>query len=102
GTKADLSGVNLENADLTGVNLQGALLQRANLRNTDLSMANLKGASLMQADLCSANLYDAMLPETISSIDGSKAVWEATRTARWFYFLMLSVSAICCLIVATT
>jgi len=43
-----------------------------------------------------------MLPETISSIDGSKAVWEATRTARWFYFLMLSVSAICCLIVATT
>ena len=127
GTKADLSGVNLETADLTGVNLQGALLQRANLRNTDLSMANLKGASLMQADLCNANLlgaelrganlmgaqlygaeglwlgrlgganlYDAMLPETISSIDGSKAVWEATRTARWFYFLMLSVSAICC------
>ena len=133
GTKADLSGVNLENADLTGVNLQGALLQRANLRNTDLSMANLKGASLMQADLCNANLlgaelrganlmgaqlygaeglwlgrlgganlYDAMLPETISSIDGSKAVWEATRTARWFYFLMLSVSAICCLIAGNT
>jgi uncharacterized protein YjbI with pentapeptide repeats len=43
-----------------------------------------------------------MLPETISSIDGSKAVWEATRSARWFYFLMLSVSAICCLVVATT
>lgn len=133
GTKADLSGVSLENADLTGVNLQGALLQRANLRNADLSMANLKGASLVQADLCNANLlgaelrganlmgaqlygaeglwlgrlgganlYDAMLPETISSIDGSKAVWEATRTARWFYFLMLSVSAICCLVVATT
>ena len=133
GTKADLSGVNLENADLTGVNLQGALLQRANLRNADLSMANLKGASLVQADLCNANLlgaelrganlmgaqlygaeglwlgrlgganlYDAMLPETISSIDGSKAVWEATRTARWFYFLMLTASAICCVVVATT
>jgi len=133
GTKADLSGVNLENADLTGVNLQGAFLQRANLRNADLSMANLKGTSLVQADLCNANLlgaelrganlmgatlygaeglwlgrlgganlYDAMLPETISSIDGSKAVWEATKTARWFYFLMLTVSAICCLVVATT
>ncbi len=133
GTKADLSGVNLENADLTGVNLQGAVLQRANLRNADLSMANLRGALLVQADLCNANLlgaelrganlmgatlygaeglwlgrlgganlYDAMLPETISAIDGSKAVWEATRTARWFYFLMLTVSAICCLVVATT
>ena len=133
GTKADLSGVNLENADLTGVNLQGAVLQRANLRNADLSMANLRGASLVQADLCNANLlgaelrganlmgatlygaeglwlgrlgganlYDAMLPETISSIDGSKAVWEATKSARWFYFLMLTVTAICCLVVATT
>ena len=133
GSKAELSGVNLENADLTGVNLQGAILQRANLRNADLSMANLRGASLVQADLCNANLlgaelrganlmgatlygaeglwlgrlgganlYDAMLPETISSIDGSKAVWEATKTARWFYFMMLTVSAICFLVVATT
>jgi uncharacterized protein YjbI with pentapeptide repeats len=133
GAKANLSGVNLENADLTGVNLQGAILQRANLRNADLSMANLRGASLVQADLSNAsllgaelrganlmgatlygaeglwlgrlggaNLYDAMLPETISSVDGSKAVWEATKSARWFYLLMLSVSAICGLVVATT
>src|SRR6202158_3755799 len=49
-----------------------------------------------------ANLYDAMLPETISSIDGSKAVWEATRSARWFYLLMLSVCALCAAGVATT
>jgi len=133
GTKADLSGVNLENADLTGVNLQGAVLQRANLRNADLSMANLKGTTLVQANLTGANLlgaelrganlmgaqlygaeglwlgrlggsnlYDAMLPETISSIDGSKAVWEATKTARWFYFLMLAASLIGFLVVATT
>lgn len=133
GTKADLSGVNLENADLTGVNLQGAVLQRANLRNADLAMANLKGATLVQADLTSANLlgaelrganlmgaqlygaeglwlgrlgganlYDAMLPETISSIDGSKAVWEATKSARWFYFLMLAASFVGFLVVATT
>ncbi|HJZ62804.1 MAG TPA: pentapeptide repeat-containing protein [Candidatus Acidoferrum sp.] len=133
GTKADLSGVNLENADLTGVNLQGAILQRANLRNADLSMANLKGTTLARADLTGANLlgaelrganlmgaqlygaeglwlgrlgganlYDAMLPETISSIDGSKAVWEATKTARWFYFLMLAASLVGFLVVATT
>jgi hypothetical protein len=49
-----------------------------------------------------ANLYDAMLPETISAIDGSKTVWEATRSARWFYFLMLTVCALCGLCVATT
>src|SRR6266851_5410625 len=133
GTKADLSGADLENADLTGVNLQGALLQRANLRGADLSMANLRNASLVQADLCNANLlgaelrganlmgatmygaeglwlgrlgganlHDAILPENISSIDGSKAVWEATHIARGFYFLMLIGCALCLLCVATT
>ena len=133
GTKADLSGADLENADLTGVNLQGAILQRANLRGADLSMANLRNASLVQADLCNAsllgaelrganlmgatmygaeglwlgrlggaNLHDAILPENISSIDGSKAVWEATHIARGFYFLMLIGCALCLLCVATT
>ena len=133
GTKADLSGADLENADLTGVNLQSAVLQRANLRGADLSMANLRNASLVQADLCNANLlgaelrganlmgatmygaeglwlgrlgganlHDAILPENISSIDGSKAVWEATHIARGFYFLMLIGCALCLLCVATT
>src|SRR5712671_6136716 len=120
---ADLTGVNLQGAFLQRANLRGADLSMANLRHAslvqaDLCNANLLGAELRGANLMGAtlygveglwlgrlggaNLYDAMLPETISSIDGSKAVWEATRTARWFYFLMLSVSAICCLIVATT
>src|SRR5258707_338905 len=49
-----------------------------------------------------AILFGAMLPETISSIDGSKAVWEATRSARWFYFLMLTVCGLFTLCVATT
>src|SRR6516162_7309914 len=133
GTKADLTGANLENADLTGANLQGAILQRANLRGADLSMANLRHATLVQADLSNANLlgtelrganlmgailygaeglwlgrlgganlYDAMLPETISSIDGAKTVWETTKNARWFYLLMLSVCTLCGLGVAAT
>jgi len=120
---ADLTGVNLQgailqranlrNADLSMANLRGASLVQADLCNANLLGAELRGANLMGATLYGAeglwlgrlggaNLYDAMLPETISSIDGSKAVWEATRSARWFYFLMLSVSAICCLVVATT
>jgi uncharacterized protein YjbI with pentapeptide repeats len=108
---ADLTGVNLQGAFLQRANLRGADLSMANLRNaslvqSDLSNANLLGAELRGANLMGAtlygveglwlgrlggaNLYDAMLPETISSIDGSKTVWEATRSVRWFYFFMLS------------
>jgi uncharacterized protein YjbI with pentapeptide repeats len=120
---ADLTGVNLQGAFLQRANLRGADLSMANLRhaslvqadlcNANLLGAELRGANLMGATLYGAeglwlgrlggaNLYDAMLPETISSIDGSKTVWESTRSARWFYFLMLAVCALCLLCVATT
>jgi uncharacterized protein YjbI with pentapeptide repeats len=120
---ADLTGVNLQGAFLQRANLRGADLSMANLRHAslvqaDLCNANLLGAELRGANLMGAtlygveglwlgrlggaNLYDAMLPETISSIDGSKAVWEATRSARWFYFLMLTICALFTLCVATT
>jgi uncharacterized protein YjbI with pentapeptide repeats len=120
---ADLTGVNLQGAFLQRANLRGADLSMANLRHAslvqaDLCNANLLGAELRGANLMGAamygveglwlgrlggaNLYDAMLPETISAIDGSKTVWEATRSARWFYFLMLTVCALCGLCVATT
>jgi uncharacterized protein YjbI with pentapeptide repeats len=120
---ADLTGVNLQGAFLQRANLRGADLSMANLRhaslvqadlcNANLLGAELRGANLMGATLYGAeglwlgrlggaNLYDAMLPETISSIDGSKAVWEATRSARWFYFLMLTICSFCILCVATT
>jgi uncharacterized protein YjbI with pentapeptide repeats len=120
---ADLTGVNLQGAFLQRANLRGADLSMANLRHAslvqaDLCNANLLGAELRGANLMGAtlygveglwlgrlggaNLYDAMLPETISSIDGSKAVWEATRSARWFYFVMLAICSLCVLCVATT
>src|SRR5258707_11183385 len=120
---ADLTGANLQGAflqrssllgaDLSMANLRHASLVQADLCNANLLGAELRGANLMGATLYGAeglwlgrlggaNLYDAMLPETISSIDGSKAVWEATRTARWFYLLMLSVCVLCAAGVATT
>ena len=120
---ADFTGANLQGAFLQRANLRGADLSMANLRHAslvqaDLSNANLlgtefRGANLMGATLYGAeglwlgrlggaNLYDAMLPETISSIDGAKAVWETTKSARWFYFLMLTVCTLCGLGVATT
>ena len=105
---ADLTGVNLQGAFLQRANLRGADLSMANLRHAslvqaDLCNANLLGAELRGANLMGAtlygveglwlgrlggaNLYDAMLPETISSIDGSKAVWEATTERPLeFYF----------------
>jgi uncharacterized protein YjbI with pentapeptide repeats len=120
---ADLTGANLQGASLPRANLRGADLSMADLRHAsmvqaDLCNANLLGAELRGANLMGAqmygveglwlgrlggaNLYDAMLPETISSIDGSKAVWDATRTARVFYFLMLALCSLCALGVATT
>ncbi len=120
---ADLTGVNLQGALLQRANLRGADLSMANLRHAslvqaDLCNANLLGAELRGANLMGAtmygaeglwlgrlggaNLYDAMLPETISAIDGSKTVWDATRSARWFYFLMLTVCALCVTCVAIT
>jgi uncharacterized protein YjbI with pentapeptide repeats len=121
--KADLTGANLQGAFLQRANLRGADLSMANLRHASLVQADLcnanllgtefRGANLMGATLYGAeglwlgrlggaNLYDAMLPETISSIDGAKTVWETTKSARWFYFLMLTVCALCGLGVATT
>lgn len=120
---ADLTGANLQGAFLQRANLRGADLSMANLRHASLVQADLcnaillgtefRGANLMGATLYGAeglwlgrlggaNLYDAMLPETISSIDGSKTVWETTKSARWFYFLMLAVCLLCGLGVATT
>ena len=120
---ADLTGANLQGAFLQRANLRGADLSMANLRHASLVQADLcnanllgtefRGANLMGATLYGAeglwlgrlggaNLYDAMLPETISSIDGAKTVWDTTKSARWFYFLMLTVCALCGLGVATT
>jgi uncharacterized protein YjbI with pentapeptide repeats len=122
-SKADLTGVNLQGASLQRVNLSGADLSMANLRgasliqadmrDTNLLGAELRGANLMGANLYGAegvwvgrlggaNLFDAILPETVAAFDSSRAIEDATKVARWFYFLMLSLSAICCLLVATT
>ena len=121
--KADLTGVNLQGAhlhrvnlagaDLSMANLRGASLVRANLQNTNLLGTELRGTNLMGANLYGAdglwfgrlggtNLFDAVLPDSISAVDSSKAIGDATKTARWFYFLMVGVSVICCLLIAFT
>jgi uncharacterized protein YjbI with pentapeptide repeats len=121
--KADLTGVNLQGAHLHRVNFAGADLSMANLRGaslvrsdmqytnllgTELRGANLMGANLYGADglwfgrLGGTNLFDAVLPESISAVDSSKAIADATKVARWFYFLTVGVSLVCCLLIAFT
>src|SRR5271154_129419 len=120
---SDLTGVNLEGAfiqranligaDLSMANLRGASLVQADLRETNLLGTELRGANLMGANLYGAegvwvgrlggtNLFDAILPETVAAFDSSKAIADATQVARWYYFLMLTASAICCLLIAFT
>ena len=115
-SNADLTGANLQGAflqkaklrgaDLSMANLRGASLVQADLRDTNLLGTELRGANLMGASLYGAdglwvgrlggtNLFDAMLPESISSFDGAGAVAEVTRSARWFYFLMLTITVLC-------
>src|SRR5215467_2470091 len=122
--KADLTGVNLQaahlhrinlsGADLSMANLRGASLVRANLQNSNLLGTELRGANLMGANVYGAdglwfgrlggtNLFDAVLPESISAVDSSKAIGDATKVARWFYFLTVGLSLLCCaLIIYTT
>jgi len=121
--KADLTGVNLqgahlirmnlEGADLSMANLRGASLVRSNLQNANLLGTELRGANLMGANLYGAeglwfgrlggtNLFDAVLPESISAVDSSKAIGDATKIARWFYFLTVGASLLCCLLIAFT
>jgi uncharacterized protein YjbI with pentapeptide repeats len=121
--KADLTGVNLqgahlhrmnlEGADLSMANLRGASLVRSNLQNTNLLGTELRGANLMGANLYGAeglwfgrlggtNLFDAVLPESISAVDSSKAIGDATKVARWFYFLTVGASLLCCLLIGFT
>src|SRR5881296_3659595 len=121
--KADLTGVNLQGAhlhrtnlvgaDLSMANLRGASLVRSNLQNANLLGTELRGANLMGANLYGSeglwfgrlggtNLFDAVLPESISAVDSSKAIADATKVARWFYFLTVGVSFVCCLLIAFT
>jgi len=120
---ADLTGVNLEGAFLQRANLIGADLSMANLRGTSLVQADLRdanllgtelrGANLMGANLYGAeglwvgrlggtNLFDAILPETIASFDSTKAIADASKFARWFYFLILGASLVCIALIGTT
>ena len=122
-SRADLTGVNLEGAfiqranligaDLSMANLRGASLVQSDLREANLLGTELRGANLMGANLYGAegvwvgrlggtNLFDAILPETIAEFDSSKAISDASKIARWFYFLLLAASLGCAALIGLT
>jgi uncharacterized protein YjbI with pentapeptide repeats len=120
---ADLTGVNLEGAflqratligaDLSMANLRGASLVQADLRESNLLGTELRGANLMGASLYGAegvwvgrlggtNLFDAILPETVAEFDSSRAITDASKVARWFYFLIMLASLACIALIGLT
>src|ERR1700676_1828707 len=122
-SNADLTGANLQGALLNKANLRGADLSLANLRGTSLVQADLRdtnllgtelrGANLMGATLYGAeglwvgrlggtNLFDAILPETIATFDSTKAISDASKVARWFYFLILAARLACIALIGLT
>jgi len=121
--EADLTGVNLqgarlhktnfERADLSMANLRGAMLVQANLSHANLLGTEFGGANLMGANLYGSeglwlgrlggtNLFDAVLPDSISALSSAKAIGDATKVARWFYFLTAAAALLCCLLIAGT
>src|SRR5260370_39059595 len=121
--KADLTGVNLQGAhlhrtslvgaDLSMANLRGASLVRSNLQNANLLGTELRGANLIGANLYGSqglwfrrlrgtNLFYPVLPHPTSAVDSSKAIGDAAKVLRWFYFLTVGASLLCCLLIAFT
>ena len=106
--KANLSGADLSMANLKGANLVHADLGNAILLGTELRGANLMGATLYGAEglwagrLGGANLFDAILPDSVAEFNSTNAITQASKVARAFYFLTLTVSAICCLLIVFT
>ncbi|MGH7839366.1 MAG: pentapeptide repeat-containing protein, partial [Candidatus Binataceae bacterium] len=85
-----------------------AVLRDSNLLGTELRGANLMGANLYGAEglwvgrLGGTNLFDAILPETIAAFDSTKAIQDATKVARWFYFLILAACLSCIALIGMT
>jgi uncharacterized protein YjbI with pentapeptide repeats len=119
----DLTGANLQGAQLQKVNLRGADLSMANLRNTNLVEADLReanllgtefsGANMMGANLYGAqglwagrlggtNLFDATLPEAVATLSGNRTIAQFTRSARWFYLMLMTFCAGACVLIALT
>lgn len=110
---ADFHDANLRAADLLLADLRDACLVRADLQDACLVGANLEGANLEDASLetamglvprqvAGANLRDASLPAAFLEFPAAAALEKASRSASRYFTAMMSVVAVCWLVLWTT
>ncbi len=110
---AVLRKANLKEADLLLADLQGACLMQANLpganllgtelREADLQGATLEGATgLLAGKLAGANLFEAVLPKPVSEFGELALIGRTFKSAHKLLATVLLLSALTCLVVATT
>ena len=106
--KANLRQADLMLADLRGASLLQANLRESNLLGTQFQEANLQAAvltgatGLVSAQLARANLFGAILPETISPIEGLKHAGQMARRVGWLLAAMLALQTLAWLRIFTT
>jgi hypothetical protein len=83
-SRADLVGVQWQNADLSRASLRGTLLLGADLRGADLRLADLLGADLRGADLRGADLSTSLFvtPMQAAAARGDAATRLPARVPR--------------------
>jgi uncharacterized protein YjbI with pentapeptide repeats len=106
--KTNLKRADLMLADFRGATLLQANFQDANLLGTQFQQANLQAAVLKDAtglvstQLAGANLFGAVLPESISPLEGLKYISQAARRAGWLLAAMLALHSLVWLRIFTT
>lgn len=98
--KAILKGADLTLADLRGASLVQANLAEANLLGTQFQQASLQAADmhgatgLLSPQLAGSNLFSAVLPESISPLEGLKLVRKTAGNAGWLMGLTLLLNGL--------
>lgn len=106
--KTTLKGADLTLADFRSATLVQANLGEASLLGTQFMQANLQAADmqgatgLLSPQLAGANLFGALLPESVSPLEGLQQVRETAIKAAWLMCLTLLLNAVVCLRIFTT
>ena len=100
---ADLTLTDLRGATLVQANLAEATLLATQLQQSNLQAADMHGATgLLSPQLAGTNLFGAVLPESISPLEGLKLVRDVARKAGWLMCLTLLLDGLVGLRIFTT
>jgi uncharacterized protein YjbI with pentapeptide repeats len=100
---ADLTLADFRNASMVQANLEGATLLATQFQQANFQAAELRGATgLLSPQLAGTNLFSALLPETISPLEGLKLVRQTARNGGWFLGVTILLDALAAMRVFTT